>query len=403
MSQQPGLIGAQMDFRSFDCGTLPASVNISRFQGQSKVDEYHLIVRPTEYGNIDTQLEWVFRAYRNALDSVGLDTRTAILRRFFCSDLLNQAPALEARPFSNPRNTDALCAVSWVSQAPAPPAKVTLWAYHVHDPNCELEKIQEDTSLSFRRGELSHHWTTGITCPTGDTSYDQTRGVLEKYETFLRARNLSFADNVIRTWFFVQNIDANYQGFVVARREFFVERGLTPDTHFIASTGIEGTHVDVAAKVTMDVHAISGVRPEQIKFLTASDHLSPTYVYGLTFERGTSVAYRDRKHVIISGTASIDHQGKILHHGDISRQLDRTIENVEALLKQAGATLKDMCVLIVYVRDPSDHAMAWRRMRKRFGEAPIAVVVAPVCRPGWLIEVEGKAIVPASNPELPAF
>ena len=47
--------------------------------------------------------------------------------------------------------------------------------------------------------------------------------------------------------------------------------------------------------------------------------------------------------------------------------------------------------------------MAQRQMRDRFGDAPIEVVLAPVCRPGWLIEVEGEAIVPESNSELPAF
>jgi hypothetical protein len=28
---------------------------------------------------------------------------------------------------------------------------------------------------------------------------------------------------------------------------------------------------------------------------------------------------------------------------------------------------------------------------------------APVCRPGWLVEIEGIAIIAASEPELPAF
>ena len=56
-----------MDFYTFDCGMVPASVNISRFQGRSGVDEYHLSVRPTDCGSIDTHLDWVFRAYRDAL------------------------------------------------------------------------------------------------------------------------------------------------------------------------------------------------------------------------------------------------------------------------------------------------------------------------------------------------
>jgi enamine deaminase RidA (YjgF/YER057c/UK114 family) len=392
-----------MDFYAHDCGMSCVSVNVSRFRGPSGVNEYHLVVQPTEYGSIDAQLEWVACGYRSTLESMGLSPRTAILRRFFCSDVHNQAGALEACPILRCGQIADPCAVSWVGQPPGPPAKAILWAYHVNDPGGELEKNLQGTHLALRRGELSHHWTTGITCTTGRSSYDQTRGIFERYNTLLREQGMTLADHVLRTWLFVRDIDANYQGLVAARREFFAEHGLTADTHFIASSGIGGSNADPAAIVTLDACAISGVQPEQIRFLAAPDHLSPTYVYGVTFERGTSVAYRDRKHVIISGTASIDHQGKILYPGDVSRQLDRTLENIEALLKHAGATLNDMSAFIVYIRDPSDCATARQQMRDRFGQAPIAVLVAPVCRPGWLIEVEGTAVVSESNPELPPF
>ncbi len=398
-----------MDCRSLDCGTLPVSANVSHFQGESGVAEYHLTMHPTEDGSIETQLEWLANAYQSALDSMGLGPQTAVLRRFFCTDLLNYAPALEAQPFANPSTAGEPCAVSWIGQPPMAPARVALWAYHISDPHAELDKAQDGASLTLQRGALSHHWTTGVTHADGvaqttsETSYEQTRDILEHYGAFLRARNLTLAGNVVRTWFFVKDVDANYEGLVASRREFFAEHGLTPDTHFIASTGIDGTSANADALVAMDAYAVSGLRPEQVEYLEALDHLSPTHVYGVTFERATSVAYRDRKHVIISGTASIDSQGNILHPGDVSRQLGRTIENVEALLKQAGATLQDLCQLIVYVRDPSDHELACQQIREHFGAMPLEVVLAPVCRPGWLIELEGLAIIPAHRPELPLF
>ncbi|HPD28833.1 MAG TPA: Rid family hydrolase [Phycisphaerae bacterium] len=392
-----------MDFYAHHCGIPSVSVNISRFRGPSGVDEYHLVVTPTKYGSVNAQLEWVAHAYHKTLESIGLDARTAVLRRFFCSDLHNQAEALDACPISRCGNADDPCAISRVGQPPGPPAKVILWAYHVRDRGNELEKSLRGAHLTLRRGDLSHHWTTGLTCTTGHGSYGQTRGIFDRYNALLCEQGMTLADHVMRTWLFVRDIDANYQGLVAARREFFAEHGLTADTHFIASSGIGGSSADPAAIVTLDAYAISGVRPEQIRFLAAPDHLSPTYVYGVTFERGTSVAYRDRKHVIISGTASIDHQGKILYPGDVSRQLDRTLENIEALLDHAGATVNDMSAFIVYIRDPSDHMIAQQQMRDRFGHAPIAVLVAPVCRPGWLIEVEGTAVVPETNPELLPF
>jgi enamine deaminase RidA (YjgF/YER057c/UK114 family) len=396
------LLNTKTEYFNVDCGNLAVVIYVSRFQGPSGVDEYHFSIRPTEYDTIDKQLAWVMAGYERALAQFGLSADSAVLRRFSCSDLANQAPVLEKHPVARNDAPGSPTAISWINQPPAPPAKVEFWAYHISDP-VGLDKSRDGLSVVMRRGELSHYWTAGMTCVNTESAHDQTRIVLGKYDSFLASHGMTLADNVLRTWFFVQNIDSNYKGFVVARREFFNERGLTPETHFIASTGIEGTHRDVAAKIAMDAYAVGGIRPEQVEYLSARDHLSPTHVYGVTFERGTAIAYRDRRHVIISGTASIDHQGRIVHPGDVSKQLDRTMENVEALLKQAGATLADMAVFLVYVRDLSDYELVRCQMRERFGDAPIQVVVAPVCRPGWLVEVEGKAVIPANNPELPGF
>jgi len=392
-----------MEFFGCDTRSPSATVNVSRFRGAGGVEECHLVVRPTEYDRFERQLDRLLRAYRGALNSIGLAERTAVLRRFFCSDLANQASALQADPWSSRGSGPEPCAVSWTGQPPAPPAKVMLWAYHINDPKTPLDKSGDATHLMLRRGALGHHWTTGMPGPTGETSSDQTSAVFEQYDAMLRAQNLSLAEHVVRTWLFVRDIDTNYQGMVAARREFFRRHGLTAETHFIASSGIEGLHPEPAVRVAMDAYAISGLRPEQVRYLTALDHLGPTHRYGVTFERGTSVAYADRKHLIISGTTSIDTEGNILYPGDIVRQLDRTLENIEALLQPAGADLQDMSVFIVYVRDPADMDLAGRLMRERLGDAPVAVTLAPVCRPGWLIELEGAAVVPAVNPGLPPF
>lgn len=115
------------------------------------------------------------------------------------------------------------------------------------------------------------------------------------------------------------------------------------------------------------------------------------------------MSYRDRKDIIISGTASIDPAGEIVHPGDVARQLERTLENVEALLASAGATMADMNHFIVYVRDPTDHGWIERQVRFRIGGAPCQVLLAQVCRPGWLVEIEGMACVLVDRPDLPPF
>ncbi|MCP5537672.1 MAG: translation initiation inhibitor [Akkermansiaceae bacterium] len=382
---------------------LPVAVSCSRFPGADGVEELQWMIRPTRYASFETQLEWVRLAYEKAVEDAGMTMNTAVWRRFLCSDLLNQTGILQSQPFAVPDDQPNKCAVSWVCQPPVAPSKVTLWAQHVFDPSGSLQKTKSGKTLSLNRGELTHYWTTGVTTPDVEGAYDQTLGIFGQYDEVLSAHHLTLADNVVRTWFFAQNVDANYAGLVEARNEVFNECGLTPKTHYIASTGIEGGSSEVSARTMMDAYAIRGVKPEQITHLHAQDYLSPTHIYGVAFERGTSIAYRDRKHIFISGTASIDSHGEILYPGDVFHQLDRTLINIEALLNEAGATMADMQVMLVYLRDPNDHAPILVELNKRFPDTPFEVVTAPVCRPGWLIEIEGLAVVANDAPELPAF
>ena len=388
---------------SIDFGGLAVVAAGSRFTGADGVREYHFALQPTQYADAATQLLWLADAYRIALETFGLDANSSVFRRWHCSDIANQAALLKSQDISNRWNADEPCAVSWVGQPPVPPAKLALWAYHIHDPEDPLDKRMADCTLSLRRGALTHHWMTGLSAP-GDASSDvQTRAVFERYGEWLVGRRLSLADHVLRTWLFVQDVDMNYGGLVTARRQFFAEHGLTRETHFIASTGVEGRSAETGAKVTMDAYAIQGVTREQIHQLSALEHLSPTHVYGVTFERGTAISYGDRTQILLSGTASIDDRGNIVYPGDVRRQLDRTIENMEALLQHGGASLQDLAAMTVYVRDAADMDSARRWMHAAFGDVPTIVTCAPVCRPGWLIEVEGIAVMRVSHAHLPSF
>ena len=380
-----------------------AAVKVSRFRGASGVAEWHITVVPAAAGSIEEHLAQVETGYRTALAAASLDLPSVVWRRFFCSDIANQTPVLRRHAFSNPACGDAACAISHVGQAPLAAAKLALWACHLVDPAGPLEKSHAGTTLTLRRGGLQHRWSTGLARPDGGSVCEQSQAVFADYAASLEACGLTLADNVVRTWLFQPNIDLDYQEMVAARRGFFVAHGLTTDTHFIASTGIAGAHSSPATRIYMDAYAVGGLRHAQVDHLAALDHLGPTSDYGVTFERATAVAYRDRKQVFISGTASIDPHGEIVHPGDVVRQLARTIGNIASLLAAAGAGLADMLVFIVYLRDPSDHARVMPILSERLGNVPMVVLVAPVCRPGWLIEIEGIATVPGVHPDLPPF
>ncbi len=59
--------------------------------------------------------------------------------------------------------------------------------------------------------------------------------------------------------------------------------------------------------------------------------------------------------------------------------------------------------LIVYLRDPRDFERVDDYGFHRFPRLPIITAQGAVCRPEWLIEVEGIAIVANDEPDLLSF
>ncbi|MFX5752317.1 hypothetical protein ABTE32_23135, partial [Acinetobacter baumannii] len=66
---------------------------------------------------------------------------------------------------------------------------------------------------------------------------------------------------------------------------------MTGDTHYIASTGIEGGCSHRFDVVLMDAYSVLDLEQGQISYLNDFDRLCATKDYKVTFERGTRVAY----------------------------------------------------------------------------------------------------------------
>lgn len=367
---------------------------ISKFEVEGGVTEYHVMVHATRpEQSFQEQLDAVLNAYYNLIDTE-LKGASSVIKRYFLSDAANQYDTLLASVPEAPA-----CACSVVEQAPLNGTKVALWAYLLTDIgagsfNEELYRVQH--------GAYTHLWG-GTSVSHAPSSEEQTSLLLKHYVMQLISNGGHLADDCIRTWFFVQNVDVNYAGVVKARNEEFFTQNLTSKTHFISSTGINGRNADPSVLVQLDTYAVLGLKPEQIKFLYAPTHLNPTYEYGVSFERGTRVDYGDRRQVFISGTASIDNKGNILHVGDIRRQTERMWENVDALLSEAECGFEDVGQMIVYLRDVADYAVVNEMFEKRFPGIPRVIVHAPVCRPGWLIEMECMATKEVKNEDYPCY
>lgn len=229
-------------------------------------------------------------------------------------------------------------------------------------------------------------------CSGGDAAANTLR-IFEDYSRILSEAGLTLRDNCVRTWCFVEDIDVNYKGFYTTRTAYFAAHGLTPATHYIASTGIAGSMPQGCGKVGVDALAVKDPAKADILYLKGGSNLGRTDAYGVTFERGAVITLDGLRTALISGTASIDTAGKVLHEGDVEAQTLRSWENVEALLGEAGMCFDDATVMIIYMRNREDAAAIRRLYEERFGKRiPALFLHAPICRPAWLMETECIAV-----------
>lgn len=369
-------------------------VRINKYEVPEGVSEYHAIIRVTNPRlTYREQVDAVLAAYADLMEG-DLKGASAVFKRFFLSDAANQADYLQAL---HAEQSD--CPLSVIEQAPLDGTKIAMWVYA--QTGVQTKTLSHGI-YEVKHGNYRHLWMAGA-CNQASNSEYQMRLLFNDYVMQLLENGCSLANNCIRTWLYVQNVDVNYAGVVKARNEVFATQNLTDKTHFIASTGIAGRHANPKVLVQMDAYALDGIKQEQIHYLYAPTHLNPTYEYGVSFERGTYVDYGDRRQVFISGTASINNKGEIVHPGDIRKQTLRMWENVETLLKEAECTYEHVGHLLVYLRDISDYTVVEEMFEERFPDTPKVYLLAPVCRPGWLIEMECMAVKPINDTRYAAY
>lgn len=375
------------------------------FKGANGSIEHFFMIEAPKGKSFEEQTAALEERYAKALEQRGLSRETAIFRRIFLSDILNQGDAVLDSAFVEEIAENPV-ATSLIQQIPLSGSKIALFAYHIESPAPFVKESIGPRHMLLTKNGLRHLWSAGPWVdgkPTLPAPAAETRAVFDELVQMLASQRATLADHCVRTWLFIKDVDIFYQDMVDSRRVLFDENGLTHDTHYIASTGIEGTSADRFDTICMDALSLLDLKPAQISYLNDFGRLCPTKDYGVTFERGTRIAFADRMHYYISGTASIDNRGNVLHIGDVQKQTERAMENVDALLKSGGASMDDMMYLIAYLRDPADFECVSGYLNDAFPSLPTIVVQGRVCRPEWLVEVEGIAVAPNNDPALPSF
>ena len=115
---------------------------------------------------------------------------------------------------------------------------------------------------------------------------------------------------------------------------------------------------------------------------------------GSTFERniGYSRAVVDGDWIFVSGTTGFDYATMTISR-DVVEQAEQCFRNVEAALRQAGASLSDIVRVTYIVPERADFEPCWPVMRKYLGDIrPAATMIsAGVADPRIRLEVEVTA------------
>jgi enamine deaminase RidA (YjgF/YER057c/UK114 family) len=251
---------------------------------------------------------------------------------------------------------------------------------------------------------------------TAGDIYSQTLDVLGQMRAGLVQAGGSF-EQIVRTWYYLGSITEpqadrqRYQELNRARTDYYhgipfrcslldpnAPRGVYP-----ASTGIgmagTGLVLSCLALETRrdDVFLLPLENPQQTPAYAYHPKYSPQ---SPKFSRAVALVLGDYVTTWISGTASIVNS-ETWHVGDVEGQTEQTINNIERLIAPenftmhgvagAGACLRDLAKIRVYLKRAEDLAKCRAVCERRFGPVPVIYAVADICRPELLVEIEGVA------------
>jgi enamine deaminase RidA (YjgF/YER057c/UK114 family) len=150
-----------------------------------------------------------------------------------------------------------------------------------------------------------------------------------------------------------------------------------------------------------------GALPVEKRAITNLRVLNEAYDYAKpsSFSRGMRIDLNGLTILLISGTASIDEDGRSVHIGDFRAQQRRTYQNITGLLEAEGATWHDIVRTTCYLRDIERDYAAFNEERTEFfrrqelDPVPASTgIQAILCRPELLIEIEAIAMF-RTNPK----
>jgi len=283
--------------------------------------------------------------------------------------------------------------VTWIAEgreAGAALAGTQVWA--IQGLPVEPVELEGRIGGTVFRDDYAHYCRLGGLAPVDPSRQrdEQTRDVFEQMAGALHAADMGFSE-VLRTWFYNDEILAWYDGFNKVRDTFFHENGIFEGL-VPASTGVGGRNASGVALVS----GLLAVRANDAGVAVAavpSPLQCPALEYGSSFSRAVEIAMPDHRRLLVSGTASITPDGRTSHVGDVKAQVALTMEVVGAILESRDMAWGDVVRGLAYFKHAGDvHTFDAYCRSQGFPALPVVLVNDDICRGDLLFEIELDAI-----------
>jgi enamine deaminase RidA (YjgF/YER057c/UK114 family) len=248
---------------------------------------------------------------------------------------------------------------------------------------------------------------------------EQSETAFRKIQDVLTEENMKFSD-VVRQWNYIEQIikidthnnasSQHYQIFNDVRSKYYQQANFSKG--FPSATGIGmdcgGIVIDIIAVKTENPDSVIAIKsPVQLdayayskEVLAENNSMKDFSRTTPKFERAKVLAFPENKWIFISGTAAIKGQVSIPILS-VDHQTEMTIQNILSLispenLKNHGINTAEevrMNNIRVYVKHRNDIPEVRSVCLKHFPLTPTNYVVADICRPELLVEIEALAFI----------
>lgn len=232
-----------------------------------------------------------------------------------------------------------------------------------------------------------------------ESKYEEFIGLFDCAQKILASKGFEFK-NVFRTWIYFDELLRDYNEFNKARTDYFIKWGLLSNSrkpenyekiYMPASTGI-GCSNPCHSPAVMDVFAVKKNEKSKLTVMNETGtEQRAAFRYGSAFSRSIVLQKERHKQLYLSGTASIDQEGKTMFHGDITNQIDRTFKVIKSLIQGEQIGLEDMCESTVFLKK-SQYQQEYEDYieRHRLTSLPVIITIADVCRDDLLFEMDAS-------------